>query len=275
VVIPPVALGGPTLTIRKFSRNKLTADDLISAGALSGPMMALLRACVQLRKNMIISGGTGTGKTTLLNVISSFIPADERILTIEDSAELRLPQEHVVRLESRRASVEGTGEITIRHLVTNALRMRPDRIIVGECRAGETLDMLQAMNTGHDGSLSTVHANSPRDAISRIATLVLMAGTELPEKAIREQISSAIQVIIQLSRLSDGSRKVTDISEVCGIANDRIVLVPLFTFKRKGIVEGKVIGDFSATGDFPTFFDEAETHGIALDKMLFERGSNV
>lgn len=271
IVIPPLALKGPAITIRKFSEKKLRMDDLIHAGALTRPMADFLAACVRLRKNIIISGGTGSGKTTLLNIISSCIPVDERIVTIEDAAELRLPQEHVVSLETRPPSLEGTGEISIRRLVINALRMRPDRIVVGECRGGETLDMLQAMNTGHDGSLTTIHANTPKDGISRIATMAIMAGTELPDKAIKEQIASAVQVIVQLSRMSDGSRKVVEISEVCGIENDAVQLASLFTFRQTGMSDGRVTGIFAASGKLPTFFDEIASHGLHLEASLFAK----
>ena len=235
-------------------------------------MAEFLRICVQLRKNIVVSGGTGSGKTTLLNVVSSFIPEDERILTVEDSAELKLPQKHVVRLESRPPSIEGTGEISIRRLVINALRMRPDRIVVGECRGGETLDMLQAMNTGHDGSLTTIHSNSPRDGISRIATMVMMAGMNLPEKAIREQIASAVHIIVQLSRISDGSRKVVEITEVTGIKDDVVGLVPIFKYEQTGIKDGKVIGKYVSTGNKPSFINEIETHGLTIDKNIFNKG---
>lgn len=274
IVIPPLALKGATVTIRKFSEKKLTVDDLIGFGALTRPMADFLAVCVQLRMNIIVSGGTGSGKTTLLNVISSFIPSDERIVTIEDSAELRLPQDHVVSLESRPPSLEGTGEISIRRLVINALRMRPDRIVVGECRGGETLDMLQAMNTGHDGSLTTIHANTPKDGIARIATMVIMAGTELPDKAIREQIASAVQVIVQLSRMADGTRKVVEIAEVTGIENDTVRLSTLFTFKQTGFNEGTVQGNFRATGTLPTFMDDITIHGLNLDRSIFTQGVN-
>ncbi|MFA5779232.1 MAG: ATPase, T2SS/T4P/T4SS family [Elusimicrobiota bacterium] len=272
VIIPPLSLIGPSVTIRKFAKKKLEPEDFVRFGSVTPAMVEFLRICVRLRKNVVISGGTGSGKTTLLNMVSSFIPTDERIVTIEDSAELKLPQRHVVRLESRPSSIEGTGEIPIRRLVINALRMRPDRIVVGECRGGEALDMLQAMNTGHDGSLTTVHANSPKDAISRLTTLVIMAGTELPEKAIREQIGSAIQIIVQLSRLSDGSRKIIDISEITGIKSDAIEIMPLFKFEQSGIQDGKVIGKFVATGALPTFMNEIETHGLTLDKKIFNKG---
>lgn len=274
-IIPPISLEGPSITIRKFSKKKLTTDDLVQFGALTPHMAEFLEVCVQLRKNIVISGGTGSGKTTLLNIVSSFIPSDERIVTIEDSAELKLPQEHVVRLESRPASVEGTGEVNIRRLVINALRMRPDRIVVGECRGGETLDMLQAMNTGHDGSLTTIHANSPKDGIARITTMVIMAGTELPERAIREQICSAVQVIVQLSRLSDGTRKVTEISEILGIKNDAVEISSLFKYEQTGIKDGKVQGNFLATGNIPTFYDEIAIHGLSVDKNIFKSKGNI
>ena len=270
-IIPPLSLIGPTVTIRKFSDKKLTVEDLISFGALNAPMAEFLKVCVQLRKNIIVSGGTGSGKTTLLNVISSFIPPDERIVTIEDSAELKLPQRHVVRLESRPPSIEGKGEVPIRRLVINALRMRPDRIVVGECRGGETLDMLQAMNTGHDGSMTTIHANTPKDGISRITTMVIMAGTELPEKAIREQISSAVNVIVQLSRMSDGTRKIIEIAEVNGIKNDTIDITTLFKYEQTGLRDGKVAGRFVSMGNQPTFFDEIAIHGFKLESTIFNR----
>ncbi len=272
IIIPPLALNGPTITIRKFSQKKLAAEDLIQFGALNKPMADFLKICVQLRKNIVVSGGTGSGKTTLLNIVSSFIPSDERICTIEDSAELKLPQEHVVRLESRPPSIEGTGEISIRRLVINALRMRPDRIVVGECRGGETLDMLQAMNTGHDGSLTTIHANTPKDGVARITTMVMMAGMDLSEKAIREQVASAVNIMVQLTRLSDGSRKVVEVAELCGIKNDAVDIVPLFKYKQTGIKEGKVQGAFVATGALPSFLHEAETHGLMLDKSIFTPG---
>jgi pilus assembly protein CpaF len=229
-VIPPLALDGPVITIRKFSKNKLTISDLVKFGSLTEDAADYLEKCVKNRKNILISGGTGSGKTTLLNVISSFIPADERIVTIEDSAELRLPQEHVVRLESRPSNIEGKGEITIRELVKNSLRMRPDRIVVGECRGGEALDMLQAMNTGHDGSMTTVHANSPRDALSRVEVMVLMAGMDLPVRAIREQIKSAINIVVQQARFKDGKRKVTHIAEITGMEADTILMHNVFEF---------------------------------------------
>ncbi|MFC1500945.1 ATPase, T2SS/T4P/T4SS family [Elusimicrobiota bacterium] len=274
-VIPPLSLTGPTLTIRKFSQKKLTVEDLINFGALTPKIAKFIEVCIKMRKNTIISGGTGSGKTTLLNVLSSFIPSDERIVTIEDSAELKLPQEHVVRLESRPPSIEGKGEIPIRRLVINALRMRPDRIVVGECRGGETLDMLQAMNTGHDGSLTTIHANSPKDGISRITTMVIMAGTELPEKAIRDQIVSAVNIIVQLSRFSDGSRKITEIAEIREGKNDQIEIVPIIEYEQTGIKDGKVVGKYVATGNTPLFIKEAKQKGIQVDKSIFKQGELV
>jgi len=269
-IIPPLAIKGPCLTIRKFSRDPLRAEDLIRFGSITEQMSNFLRACVAGRLNVIVSGGTGSGKTTTLNVLSSFIPSDERIVTIEDAAELQLQQEHVVTLESRPANLEGKGEITIRHLVRNSLRMRPDRIIVGECRGGEALDMLQAMNTGHDGSLTTAHANSPRDCVARLETMVLMAGTQLPVRAIREQIASAVNVIIQQSRLRDGSRKVTYITEVQGMEGDTVVLQDIFRFDQKGLdSNGRVIGALKPTGLRPHFLQTLIAEGIVLPKDIF------
>lgn len=269
-IIPPLALNGPTITIRKFFRDPLTIEDLIRFGSLTPEIAEFLKACVKARLNIIVSGGTGSGKTTLLNILSSFIPADERIITIEDAAELQLRQEHVVRLESRPPNIEGKGAITIRDLVRNALRMRPDRIVVGEVRSGEALDMLQAMNTGHDGSLTTGHANTPRDMLSRLETMVLMAGMDLPVKAIREQVSSAIDLIIHAGRFRDGSRKVTHIAEVQGMEGDVIVLQDLFLFQQTGIDEdGKVKGRFISTGIRPRFMERIEAAGIRLDPRLF------
>ena len=242
VIIPPISLVGPVLTIRKFAATPLTTDDLIRFGTATPEMFDFLRACVEARLNVFVSGGTGSGKTTMLNVLSSFIPNDERIVTIEDAAELQLRQEHVVTLESRPANIEGKGAIPIRELVRNALRMRPDRIIVGECRGGEALDMLQAMNTGHDGSMSTGHANTPRDMLARLETMVLFAGVELPLRAVREQIASAVDLIVHQDRLKDGSRKITNITEVQGMEGDVIVLQDVFVFEQTGIVEGKVQG---------------------------------
>ena len=269
-IIPPLAVGGSSLTIRKFAKEPLRAHDLVEYGTLTADMTEILNACVNARLNIIISGGTGTGKTTLLNVLSSFIPSDERIVTIEDAVELQLQQEHVVRLESRPANIEGRGEVTIRDLVRNALRMRPDRIVVGECRGGESLDMLQAMNTGHDGSLSTVHANSPRDAIARLETLALMAGMDLPLRAVREQIASAVDVIIQVSRLRDGSRRVTHITEVLGMEGDTVTLQDAFAFEQAGIdLDGHVVGEAKYTGVRPRFTDRFVDLGIPFDQGLF------
>ncbi len=273
VIIPPISLIGPVVTIRKFPKRRMTEKDLLSLGALSENMIKFLSIAVKYRKNILVSGGTGTGKTTFLNVLSSFIPPDERIITIEDSAELKLSQPHVIRLEARPPNIEGLGEVTIRELVKNSLRMRPDRIIVGEVRGGEALDMLQAMNTGHDGSLSTIHANSPRDALSRLATLVLFAGTELPERAIKEQIASAIDIIIHLSRFPDGSRKVTNITEICGLEGQTILTQDIFIFRQKGIDENKrVIGNFEATGIVPRFFEELKQKQIEVPYNLFQGG---
>ena len=270
VIIPPLSLTGPCVTIRKFTKEPLSIENLIGFGTLSEDMAAFLRACVSARLNIVVSGGTGSGKTTTLNVLSSFIPVDERIVTIEDAAELRLMQDHVVTLESRPPNIEGSGQVTIRDLVRNALRMRPDRIIVGEVRSGEALDMLQAMNTGHDGSLTTAHANSPRDTLSRIETMVLMAGMELPVKAIRDQISSSIDLILHQSRIRDGSRKITHITEVQNMEGDIIILQDLFRFVQKGIDEqGKIIGDFESTGMRPKFMEKFEANGIKIPRNLF------
>ncbi|MGB9802890.1 MAG: CpaF family protein [Desulfofundulus sp.] len=269
-IIPPLALNGPTITIRKFFKDPLTVQNLLSFGTLTEEMALFLEACVRARLNMIVSGGTGSGKTSMLNILSSFIPADERIITIEDAAELQLRQEHVVTLESRPANMEGRGQVTIRDLVRNALRMRPDRIIVGEVRSGEALDMLQAMNTGHDGSLTTGHANSPRDMLSRLETMVLMAGMELPVRAIREQISSALDVIVHMARLKDGSRKVTHITEVQGMEGDVIVLQDLFLFEQTGVDDsGRILGRFRPTGIRPKFIDRLEVRGIQLPPGIF------
>ena len=269
-IIPPLSLVGPSITIRKFAKKKLTVDDFIRFGTWNADAAAFMEVCVKLRKNIIVAGGTGSGKTTLLNLLSSFIPETERIVTVEDAAELKLMQPHVVRLEARPANVEGKGAVPIRDLVRNCLRMRPDRIIVGECRGGEALDMLQAMNTGHDGSLTTVHANSPRDVVSRLETMVLMSGMDLPSRAIREQIASAVDIIIHESRLADGSRKVTAITEVTGMEGQQIVMQDLFTFRQTGVDEnGKIIGTFKPTGAMPTFFDTLKSRGISLDPRIF------
>lgn len=271
-VIPPLAVNGSALTIRKFAREPLTVIDLVQFGTMNVDMAALLEACVLARLNIIVSGGTGTGKTTLLNVLSAFIPEDERIVTIEDAVELQLQQDHVVRLESRPANIEGKGEISIRDLVRNSLRMRPDRIVIGECRGGETLDMLQAMNTGHEGSISTVHANSPRDAIARLETLVLMAGMDLPLRAVREQITSAIDLIVQISRLKDGSRRITNITEVQGMEGDVVTLQDAFVFDFAAGVDdqGKFLGSAIATGVRPRFADHFQDLGIPLSPTIFQ-----
>jgi pilus assembly protein CpaF len=271
-VIPPISLVGPTLTIRKFSKNPITVEQLIQFGSISQEAIQFLKACVEARLNILISGGTGSGKTTLLNVMSGFIPGDERILTIENAAELQLRQEHVVTLESRPPNIEGRGEITIRDLVINSLRMRPERIIVGECRGGETLDMLQAMNTGHDGSMTTAHANSPRDAIARVETMCLMAGMDLPVRAIREQVSSAIDLICQQERMRDGTRKVTCITEVSGMEGDVITMTDIFVFEQTGMENGKIVGRLRPTGLRPKFMDKIETSGINLPPSIFGIG---
>ncbi|CBL45132.1 Probable secretion ATPase protein [gamma proteobacterium HdN1] len=269
-IIPPLALNGPTVTIRKFAKKSLFMQDLFNYDSISVEMARFLKTCVEQHRNIIISGGTGSGKTTTLNILSNFIGPSERIVTIEDAAELRLNQTHVVSMESRPANAEGKGRVTIRDLVVNALRMRPDRIVVGECRGGEALDMLQAMNTGHDGSLTTGHANSPSDFLARLEVMVLMAGVELPSKAIREQIASAVDIIVQQSRLSDGRRKITHIMEVSGIEGDTIKMQPIFEFVKKGIApDGRVLGEFSATGYIPMFYREAQKQGIKLDQSIF------
>jgi pilus assembly protein CpaF len=274
-VIRPIALCGPTISIRKFRKEGITIEDLIRFGSLTREMAEFLSACVRASLNIVVSGGTGSGKTTMLNVLSSFIPDDERIITVENAAELQLRQEHVVPLESRPPNVEGKGEISIRDLVINTLRMRPERIVVGECRGGEALEMLQAMNTGHDGSMTTLHANSPRDAIARIETMCLMAGMDLPVRAIREQIASAVNLIVQLARLKDGSRKVIYITEVQGMEGDVVVLSDIFVFEQQGLDErGKIIGQLKPTGIRPRFIDRFEERNIYLPPNIFGYGSS-
>jgi pilus assembly protein CpaF len=271
-VIPPIALNGPTLTIRLFSKIPLTIDNLVEYGSITREAVEFLKACVVARLNIVVSGGTGSGKTTLLNVLSGFIPDDERIVTIENAAELQLRQEHVVTLESRPPNVENRGAVTIRDLVVNSLRMRPDRIVVGEVRAGEALDMLQAMNTGHDGSLTTAHANSTRDLLARLETMVLMAGMDLPHRAIREQISSAIDLIVHTDRLRDGTRKVISISEVQGMEGDVITMSEIFRFEQTSIENGKVIGRLRPTGLRPKFMHRVQAAGIMLPPSIFGIG---
>ncbi len=271
-VIPPISLVGPVITIRKFARNPITVDQLIQFGTATPELIEFMRACVQARLNCVISGGTGSGKTTLLNILSGFIPGDERILTIENAAELQLRQEHVVTLESRPPNIEGRGEITIRQLVINALRMRPDRIIVGEIRDDAALDMLQAMNTGHDGSMTTAHSNSPRDTLSRMETMTLMAGMDLPVRAVREQISSAINLIVHQERMKDGTRKIVNITEVTGMEGDIITLTNIFEFEQTGFENGKVVGRLRATGLRPRFMDRIESSGIHLPPSIFGMG---
>lgn len=272
-VIPPISLVGPTLTIRMFSKDPITVDQLIKFGSLTAESVQFLKACVQANLNIIISGGTGSGKTTLLNVLSSFIPTDQRIVTIENAAELQMRQEHVVTLETRPPNIEGTGEITAQQLVVNSLRMRPDRIIVGEIRSGEALDMLQAMNTGHEGSMTTAHANSPRDVIARIETMTLMAGYELPIRAIREQISSAIDLIVHVDRLRDGSRRVVNITEIVGMEGDVVTLTDIFQFEQSGFEDNKVMGQLRSTGLRPGFMDKIEAAGIHLPPSIFGASS--
>lgn len=272
-VIPPLCLNGPTLTIRKFAKKPMTSQDLVNRGAASAELMEFLRACVLGRLNMIVSGGTGTGKTTMLNVLSSFIPNDDRIVTIENAAELQLQQRHVITMESRPANIEGRGEVTIRDLVVNSLRMRPDRIVVGECRSGEALDMLQAMNTGHDGSMTTLHANTPRDAISRMETMCLMAGMDLPARAIREQVAAAIDVIVQLERMQDGSRRISKISEITGMEGEVVSLSDIFVFQHQGMRDGKVVGRTVPTGIRPRFLEQLQQHGISLPPQVFGFGN--
>ena len=274
-LIPPLSLRGPVLTVRKFAQDPLQIEDLIRYNTVSRPMALFLAACVRARLNILVSGGTGSGKTTTLNVLSSFIPPDERIITIEDAAELQMHQEHVVSLETRPTNLEGRGEVTVRQLVRNALRMRPDRIVVGEVRSGEALDMLQAMNTGHDGSLTTGHANSPRDILSRLETMVLMAGVDLPIKAVREQISSAVDLVVHQARLRDGSRKVTHITEVQGMEGDVILLQDVFVFKQTGIgPDGRVAGRHMPTGVVPQFVEQFEIMGVSLPPDTFINGED-
>jgi pilus assembly protein CpaF len=271
-VIPPLSLAGPILTIRKFSKKPITVEQLLEFGSLSNKMVFFLEACVKGRLNIIVSGGTGSGKTTLLNVLSSFIPANERIVTIEDAAELQLGQDHVITLESRPSNLEGKGQVSIRDLVKNSLRMRPDRIIVGEVRSSETLDMLQAMNTGHDGSLTTIHANSPRDSISRIETMILMSGMDLPVKAIRDQVVSAVDIIIQQTRLQDGTRKVINIAEINGIEGDTILMQDIFKFQTDGELDnrGKFKGTFKTTGVRPRCLDKIASNGVTVRDDWFK-----
>ena len=269
-IIPPLALSGPTVTIRKFAKNAFSSEDLVRFGTWTPEIAEFMKLCVTLRKNIVVAGGTGSGKTTLLNILSGFIPRRERIVTVEDAAELRLQQPHVVRLEARPPNIEGKGAVTIRDLVRNCLRMRPDRIIVGECRGGEALDMLQAMNTGHDGSLTTVHANSPRDVISRLETMVLMSGMDLPQRAIREQIASAVDVIIQEARLSDGTRRVMAITEVVGMEGEQVVMQDIFAFRQSGVGhDGRIAGEMKPTGAIPTWVDSVRASGISVDMGMF------
>ena len=269
-VVPPVAIDGPSITIRKFAKERLKVQDLINYESLTEDMATLLEACVNAKLNIVVSGGTGSGKTTLLNILSSFIPEKERIVTIEDAAELQMQQDHVVRMETKAPNLQGIGEVTIRDLVRNSLRMRPDRIVIGEVRGGEALDMLQAMNTGHDGSLTTVHSNSPRDAIARLETLTLMAGVDLPIRIVREQIASAVDLIVQQSRLTDGSRKVTYITEISGIEGDRVVMTDLFKFEQTSISEdGKMIGEHKPLGIRPLFMPRLKAAGYDLKPAVF------
>jgi pilus assembly protein CpaF len=274
-VIPPISLVGPVLTIRKFGANPITVEDLIEYGSITAEAIEFLKACVIAKINMVISGGTGSGKTTLLNVLSQFVPGDERIITIEDAAELQLRQEHVVSLEKRMPNIEGRGEVAIRHLVINSLRMRPDRIIVGEIRDAAALDMLQAMNTGHDGSMTTAHSNSPRDSLARIETMTLMAGMELPVRAIREQIASALELVVHLERLRDGSRRVTHITEIQGMEGDTVTMQDIFVFEQTGFEDGRVIGRLRPTGLRPKFIYKLETSGINLPAAIFGLGERI
>ncbi len=271
-IIPPLALKGPCITIRKFSEKKLTDRDLIRFATINESMVSFIRICVEQRKNIIVSGGTGSGKTTLLNILSNYIPVSERVITVEDAAEVRLVQPHVVSLEARPPNMEGRGQVTIRDLVKNCLRMRPDRIVVGECRGGEALDMLQAMNTGHDGSLTTAHANTPRDMLRRMEVMVLMAGMDLPVSAIREQIASAVHIVIQQTRFGDGSRKITNISEITGMESGTIQMNEIFKFKQQGFDDnGRIRGDFVATGTVPKFYEELRERGVSVDMSIFQQ----
>jgi pilus assembly protein CpaF len=273
-IIPPLALRGPCLTIRKFSEKKLTTDDLLRFGSINEPMVEFLRTAVEQRMNVVVSGGTGSGKTTLLNILSNFIPMEERVVTVEDAAELKLVQPHVVSLEARPANMEGKGHVTIRDLVRNCLRMRPDRIVVGECRGGEALDMLQAMNTGHDGSLTTGHANTPRDMMRRLEVMVLMAGMDLPVQAIREQIASAVQIVVQQTRFGDGSRRITSITEITGMEQSTILLNEIFNFQQQGFDEhGRIKGYYQATGQIPEFYEALSKRGIGVNMDIFRPGA--
>lgn len=273
-VIPPIAIDGPSITIRKFQKDKLKMDELIGLGTITAEMAEFIRVCVLSRLNIVISGGTGSGKTTFLNILSGYIPDDERIVTIEDAAELKLQQDHVVRMETKAPNVDGKGGVTIRDLVRNSLRMRPDRIVVGEVRGGEALDMLQAMNTGHDGSLTTLHANSPRDALSRLETMVLMAGMDLPLKVVREQTASALDLIIQQSRFKDGTRKITSMTEICGMEGDTVVMTDIFKFQQTGVDEnGTILGELKPTGIRPLFYPRIEAAGFHLGPEVF--GANL
>ncbi len=274
-VIPPISLVGPVLTIRKFSKNPITIDQLIQFGSATVESVQFMKACVESRLNIVISGGTGSGKTTLLNILSGFIPTDERIITIENAAELQLRQEHVVTLESRPMNIEGKGEVTIRHLVINALRMRPDRIVVGEIRDEAAIDMLQAMNTGHDGSMTTLHSNSPRDTLARLETMVLMAGMDLPVRAIREQVSSAVDMVIHQDRMRDGTRKITSITEVSGMEGEVITTMDIFAFDLAGYDNGRVVGRLKPTGLRPKFMEKIEATGIRLPPQIFGIGGGT
>ncbi|MGB7472331.1 CpaF family protein [Trichococcus sp.] len=276
IIIPPLAVKGPSITIRKFSKDPLTTDDLITFGTFNADIAQFLRLCVKGRTNILVSGGTGSGKTTLLNVLSSYISETERIVTIEDAAEVQLQQSHVVTLESRPANIEGKGSVSIRDLVVNSLRMRPDRIIIGEVRGGEALDMLQAMNTGHDGSLTTIHANTPRDSLSRLETMVMMSGIELPSRAIREQVASAIDMVVQVERMMDGTRKVTKVSEITGLEGDTVTLQDIFLFNQEGFDEnGTVKGRHQATGILPNFLDKIKAHGEKVPTNLFKPANDT